>query len=454
MLDKALRAMQQLPSHTEILRWPPDQYLVDVSRKQQLTDGRVRCLRLAVCDSGGHPASRFAQGETAHFYCEFEVSQDIGVPAGGVELVTPEGLVVHGKACYQYAGLTVEELPAGARLRMHQTFEMRVAPGAYQFNVGLASADPESYHQYVHGRLSYPEFASRVKDHCRLLRAGKLEVTFAADGALSHHGLADLPGAMQVERIYPAAPSAVAPAPFLSGPTVFHVTHWKAGSQWIAQILRDCMGERVVEPQLGEAQVRHYPIQRGYAYPAVYLTKEEFAELALPEDARWFVVIRDLRDTLVSAYFSFKISHPVLGSEFAALRQRLWDLDKEQGLLYLMDHFLEKCARIQLSWLEAGEPLLKYEDLLRNDVRLLSQTLIDRCGLPVGRERLAQIILANRFEAQTGGRRRGQEDLTAHQRKAMPGDWKSHFTEKIKRAFKARFGGLLVATGYERNLKW
>jgi len=63
-------------------------------------------------------------------------------------------------------------------------------------------------------------------------------------------------------------------------------------------------------------------------------------------------------------------------------------------------------------------------------------------------------VLANRFEAQTGGRPRGVEDVTAHQRKGVAGDWRNHFTDRIKRAFKARYGGLLVATGYEKDLDW
>jgi len=434
--------------------WPDPSCLIDVSRKFQLNDGSARCVRLAVCSAEGRPSSRFRQGETAHLFYEFELLRDIGVPAGGAELVTPEGVVVHGKSCYQYPGLELKPLAAGTRLRFHQAFQLWLAPGRYQLNVGLASAEPEVCRHYLAGNLPYEQFARRLKDHCRLLRAATLEVSFGANGALSHHGLADLPGELHLDCLpaEPAPPLPEYPAP--NGPTVLHITHWKAGSQWIAQILRDCMGQRIIEPELGEAQVRHYPIQRGFVYPAVYLSREEFEALSLPENTRWFVVIRDLRDTLVSAYFSFKISHPVLGSELASLRQKLWEIDQEAGFLYLMDHFLEKCARIQLSWLEAGEPLLKYEHLLRDDLGLLSEVLIDRCGLPVSRERLREVVAANRFEAQTGGRRRGVEDVSAHQRKAVPGDWRNHFTERVKRAFKARYGGLLVATGYEKNLKW
>ncbi len=439
----------------EQLAWPAADCLLDVSRRFQITDGRARCLSLAVCNSAGEPARRFEQGTTLHLYYEFEVLRDIGVPAGGAELVATDGIVVHGKSVYQHRPHALDPVPAGARVRFHQTFVLRLAPGRYTVNLGLASADPDSQAEYLRGELPYPEFARRVKDHCRLTDAAEIEVVLGPIGWLSHHGLADLPGSLSFEVLSGMArtPEEVAiPAP--PGPTVFHITHWKAGSQWIYAILRECFPDRIVEPRVGDVQVRHYPIQRGFVYPTVYLSKSEFDALSLPEDSKWFVVIRDLRDTLVSAYFSFKISHPVLGSEFAALRQKLWDLEQEDGFIYLMDSFLKECAAIQLSWLEAGEPLIRYEDLLEHDLELLTEILIERCGLDVSPERLREVVLANRFEVQTGGRRRGIEEVTAHQRKAVAGDWRNHFTDRIKRAFKARYGGLLVATGYEKDLDW
>lgn len=435
---------------------PGPSHWLDVSHKFQLSDGAARCLRIAVSNDRGEPSRSFRQGERVHFYFEFEVLRTIRMPTGGAEILTEAGVVVHGKTTYQSGVVPPEEVSPGTRLRFHQTMELWVAPGRYGFNVGLVGVDPDAYRQYLAGDVPYEELAQRIQDHCRLPDAGSFEVGSGPGGRLSHHGLADLPGAVVLCAVEPAPAwsTPAAPSTKAGSPTVFHITHWKAGSQWIYKILQECVPDRIVEPRLGEVQVRHYPIQQGFVYPTVYLPKAEFDRVGIPENSRWFVVIRDLRDTLVSAYFSFKISHPVLDDGFAVLRQKLWDLDQEEGLLYLLDHFLEECARIQLSWLEAGEPLLKYEDLLVRDVELLEAVLIDRCGLPVSRERLREVVLANRFEVQTGGRSRGVEDVTAHQRKATPGDWRNHFTERVKRAFKARYGGLLAATGYEVDLNW
>jgi lipopolysaccharide transport system ATP-binding protein len=333
-------------------------------------------------------------------------------------------------------------------------------PQEYDFVVGLAGTDPESYDGYVKGHLSHVEFSRRCWEHCRVINAGSLVVSYAAGGKLSHHGMADLPGSASLQvvedRIFKDGIGdmhVVADTVLDPMPPVFHVTHWKAGSQWIYKILRQCVLERIIEPRLAEAQVRNYAIQRGRVYPTVYMTREDLARVA-PPDSKYFVVIRDLRDTLVSAYFSFKYSHPTIDDGMVALRKKLGEMDQEAGFLHLLDDFLSNCAKIQLSWIEAGEPILKYEELLEDDLGMLERTLIGECALPVRLEELRKAVLDNRFESLTQGRKRGDEQVLAHERKGVAGDWRNHFTERIKAAFKARYGGLLVATGYEKDLHW
>jgi lipopolysaccharide transport system ATP-binding protein len=67
-------------------------------------------------------------------------------------------------------------------------------------------------------------------------------------------------------------------------------------------------------------------------------------------------------------------------------------------------------------------------------------------------ERLREVVIAYQFERWTGGRQRGQEDSTAHERKGIAGDWRNYFSDRIKRTFKERYGELLIATNYEKDL--
>ncbi len=237
-------------------------------------------------------------------------------------------------------------------------------------------------------------------------------------------------------------------------PTIFHVTQWKAGSQWIGRILKECVPDRIVPPELEEAQFLARPIQEGKIYPTLYITRQQWESVRLPARWRRFVVVRDLRDTLVSAYFSIRTSHVILSADLARWRTALQGMTVEHGLLYLIDEWLPLCAPINESWLESGEPVIRYEDLLEHDLEVLERILLDECELPVDRHLFRDVVLANRFESVTGGRHRGQEDQAAHERKGVAGDWRHHFTDGVKTAFKARYGELLVAGGYERNQDW
>ncbi|NEQ16890.1 MAG: sulfotransferase domain-containing protein, partial [Moorea sp. SIO3E2] len=167
-----------------------------------------------------------------------------------------------------------------------------------------------------------------------------------------------------------------------------------------------------------------------------------------------FIIIRDLRDTIVSGYFSFKISHTLVTDNISKLRKTLNTLSKEEGLLHLMDTIVNRLDyhNLQLSWLN-DEALFKYEDLLADEYKVFEQ-IIDHCQINIDRQHLHEIIRQNSFESMTGGRKRGQEDVTSHQRKAVPGQWREHFSDRVKEKFKQHFGDLLIKTGYEKDMNW
>ena len=235
-------------------------------------------------------------------------------------------------------------------------------------------------------------------------------------------------------------------------PTVFHITHHKAGSQWINRIFHALAYDRVVLPEVDVAHFLTKPIESGRIYPTLYLTRQQFDSVPTPRNSRRFVIVRDLRDTLVSAYFSFRNSHPFTNEYYNALRKSLTELGQEDGLIHLTETWLAKPAQVQWSWVSASETLLRYEELLQRDEEMLESLLLGHCRLPFTRERLREVVRANRFEARSG-RKPGNEDVMSHERKGIAGDWRNHFTSKVTKEFKARYGSILVATGYERDFR-
>jgi Sulfotransferase domain len=273
-------------------------------------------------------------------------------------------------------------------------------------------------------------------------------------------------------------------------PTIFHITHPKAGSQWVAEILKHSAPERfvpwrIVDPHaiLGYGLPRFYvePFVRGNIYGTIYLTREEFQKtvsglfwrakdgtFCYPRRVfgnwwnyrirrspyRSFVVIRDLRDTLISLYFSTKQSHELIVDRLTQIRHFLTNSSEEDGLIYLLsEQICQHSARIQASWLGAPDVLLlRYESILSNEYTFFEQ-LTEYCQIDVSRERLQDTVRSNIFAVATG-RKRGDEDVNAHLRKGIVGDWRNHFTERVKTQFKRQYGKLLIDTGYEKDLSW
>lgn len=272
-------------------------------------------------------------------------------------------------------------------------------------------------------------------------------------------------------------------------PTVFHITHWKAGSQWVAEILKLSAPKRFIPWRIADPKaMRGYgmpsfymePVKRGKIYGTVYLNRERFDKVVSglfwrsqewyffyprrllfnwwnygvrKSPFRCFVVIRDLRDTLISLYFSTKKSHELIVDRLARIRQRLDSSSEEDGLIYLLDKVLTESAVIQASWIDAPDVLLlRYEDILSNEYAFFEQ-LIEYCQIKISRDRLHDIIQHNIFETVTG-RKRGHEDINAHLRKGVAGDWRNYFTDKVKTEFKRHYGKLLIDTGYEKDLNW
>ncbi|MDD2921820.1 MAG: sulfotransferase domain-containing protein [Anaerolineales bacterium] len=272
-------------------------------------------------------------------------------------------------------------------------------------------------------------------------------------------------------------------------PTVFHITHWKSGSQWVAEVLRQSAPERFVQWRILETSANQgkgmaafivTPLKPGSVYGTVYLHRERFEgklrgyfrpkwqetyQYPLASLSNWwnyevrklptkrFFVMRDARDTLISFYFSTKKSHRIEVDTMDVRRQKLNELSEEDGIIYLMDEVLRPVFVIQKSWITAPDTLvLKYEDILGNEFNF-SKNLIEYCEIEIEDQRLESIIKENNFEA-VAGRKRGEENTSAHLRKGVVGDWQNHFTEKVKTEFKKRYGRLLIDTGYEKDLNW
>ncbi len=227
--------------------------------------------------------------------------------------------------------------------------------------------------------------------------------------------------------------------------------------------------------------------------------KEQKIDFLFMRNSRWSEVkdvpftrgvhlIRDPRDILVSAYFSHRNSHPTEGwPELVEHRKCLRAVSQEDGLLLEMD-FSAPDLEDMATWHYQDERVLelKFEQLISDPFQSMLTAFshldvlddeipsgwdwlktrgfdeLNRrlrriiARLPQPRFRLEKVpaewflveLHRHRFSKLAGGRRPGEENVNSHFRKGVAGDWKNHFTPKVKEAFDARYGKNLQALGY------
>jgi Sulfotransferase domain len=241
---------------------------------------------------------------------------------------------------------------------------------------------------------------------------------------------------------------------FKDNASFFHITHWKAGSQWMRAILDDLCGDAIVAPENFEMQLLARPVVPGKVYTCVYLSALEFQSLGVPAGSRRLVVIRDLRDTLISAYFSIRYSHIVDNPSVEKWRLVASKLNQEEGIIYLMEVWLNLCSHIQRGWLASGEPVFRLEDFMSDTVASLQKMFERGWGVRVEPGRLEEIASKHSFQKLSGGRQPGTEDRSSHYRNGTHGDWRNYFTPAIKDRFKTLYNDVLVMGGYEKDANW
>jgi hypothetical protein len=166
---------------------------------------------------------------------------------------------------------------------------------------------------------------------------------------------------------------------------------------------------------------------------------------------KYVVLYRDLRDVAVSGVFYLRQTawhpeHPVYAK-----------LSVIEGLAAFAERTLPAFVDWIRSWHQNRDPRmsveLRYEQMLTDPIAAMMR-VAEHFELDTSPQRIRTIVEQYSFERLSGGRSRGQESEDSFFRKGVAGDWKNHFTPKLRELYRELLGDFLIEFGYEQDQSW
>ena len=111
------------------------------------------------------------------------------------------------------------------------------------------------------------------------------------------------------------------------------------------------------------------------------------------------------------------------------------------------DRFCQLAIEIKRKNPDANVLLMRHEDLIGPDQLTHVARLMEHADIRIPREELALLLESHSFQ-RLSGRQRGQEDVQAHYRKGIAGDWRNHWTDAVERRFMEVAGNVAARWNY------
>ncbi|MDA8637669.1 sulfotransferase [Rhodospirillales bacterium] len=168
------------------------------------------------------------------------------------------------------------------------------------------------------------------------------------------------------------------------------------------------------------------------------------ALLSLFPNAKFVLMVRDIRDIIVSGHVHLKRQHGKAGEEliqgYAKRVAKIWAQDVARAQTFMANN-KERCV------------FVRYEDLHAQPLASM-KPVIDHLGVDSRSEMIEMCVEAGRFQNLSKGRERGQEDINSQFRKGIVGDWQHVLDQATRAIILEEAGETLTALGYINNDDW
>lgn len=257
----------------------------------------------------------------------------------------------------------------------------------------------------------------------------------------------------------------------------------KSGSTWLQQLLLSTK----YQVQLNSSCLRAYPSAIKLSHPhglspkmfdCVPKNKLSFLklhphpvnhnfEILDSYNVKVVVLIRDIRDMLISNYFH------TLADKTTFNHESISKLSKEQGFIQSMKdiHPSNSMSEIEYytswidGWIERSKIkpqntlLIKYEDM-HKDLPSTLKKIYDFYNFKLKNNEIDSVIARQKQKHENDLQNNLKTNLikkgslTSTYRKGKVGDWSSFFNAEDKAFTKSYSGSVLIKSGYEKNLFW
>ena len=235
-------------------------------------------------------------------------------------------------------------------------------------------------------------------------------------------------------------------------PNYYYFGHPKCATNWIRSFLYHlCLRKGINYEVHGGDRSKVFSSRRFESTFNLYVNSLPEHIEQLDKNSKGFRMIRDPRDLLISAYFSWKNSHYHNAKRQVEIRELLQRCSMEEGLIFLMKDF--DSFKAMKGWHLTERPgirMVKYEDLLADSHREF-RALLDHLDISVSEEIFESCLAKSSFTAMTGKRSKGVENKHSHYRKGVSGDWINYMPRESEpyARFLELHGPLMTELGYE-----
>ena len=166
---------------------------------REVSNGDASFAGISLSRSNGSPCRIFSQGDTLVCTYAFDVLRPGEVPVTGLVLRNDKNIVIHGKSSLMTTATAGEHRDQPGRIVCRQEIQLNLAEGEYTIEVGLGFVDADTYDRRQ--MLPNEEVEAAQARSCVVSAVAMLAVVRRKSGGpmqLTHHGLCDLPGTMQI----------------------------------------------------------------------------------------------------------------------------------------------------------------------------------------------------------------------------------------------------------------